>query len=162
MWPGISRGLEPNPIQLCFTVIILPRDTQCNIVKSAPQNVGHVTVTLAAATMGVSELKRQVSVRTYYFVLIWYNIKLTLLFIFKLWRLAENMHTDRQPCNRNLRKSCLWNVKYWALESGLGLKESGIQNPSSTVNDWNPELTASEPKSKTVLDSLPWGDTSLL
>ena len=103
MWPGISRGLEPNPIQLCFTVIILPRDTQCNIVKSALQNVGHATVTLAAATMGVSELKRQVRVRTYYFVLIWYNIKLTLLFIVKFWRLAESMHTCiyRQPY-RNL------------------------------------------------------------
>ena len=103
MWPGISRGLEPNPIQLCFTVIIFPRDTQCNIVKSAPQNAGHATVTLAAATMGVSELKRQVRVRTYYFVLIWYNIKLTLLFIVKFWRLAESMHTCiyRQPY-RNL------------------------------------------------------------
>ena len=103
MWPGIRRGLEPNPIQLCFTVIILPRDTQCNIVKSAPQNAGHATVTLAAATMGVSELKRQVRVRTYYFVLIWYNIKLTLLFIVKFWRLAQSMHTCiyRQPY-RNL------------------------------------------------------------
>ena len=166
MWPGISRGLEPNPIQLCFTVIILPRDTQCNIVKSAPQNAGHATGTLAAVTMGVSELKRQVRVRTYYFVLIWYNIKLTLLFIFKLWRLAESMHTYtyRKPY-RNLGNVSLWNVKSWALESGIGLKESGIpltagiQNPSSTVNDWNPELTARNPESKTVLDSLPRGDT---
>jgi len=159
MWPGISKGLEPNPIQLCFTVITLPRDMQCNIVKSAPQNAGHATVTLAAATMGVSELKRQVSVRTYYFVLIWYDIKLTLLFIFKLWRLAENMHTYRQPCSWNLGNFCLWNVKSCALESGIGLKESGIQNPSTTVNDWNPELTSRNPESKTVLDSLPWGDT---
>ena len=146
MWPGISRGLEPNPIQLCFTVIILPRDTQCNIVKSAPQNVGHATVTLAAATMGVSELKRQVSVRTYCFVLIWYNIKLTLLFIFKLWRLAGREHAYLSPTV--------------LLECGkILLVESGIQNPSSTVNDWNPELTARNPESKTVLDSLLRGDT---
>ena len=62
---------------------------------------------------------------------------------------------SRQPCNRNLGNFCLWNVKSWALESGIALKESGIQNPSSTVNDWNPELTARNPESKT----LPRGDT---
>ena len=65
------------------------------------------------------------------------------------------MHTYRQPCYWNVGKFCLWNVKSWALKSGIGLKESGIQNPSSTVDDWNPELTARNPESKTVLDSLP-------
>ena len=69
------------------------------------------------------------------------------------------MHTYLQPCYWNVGKFCLWNVKSWALESATGLKESGIQNPSSTVNDWNPELTARNPESKTVLDSLPRGDT---
>ena len=69
------------------------------------------------------------------------------------------MHTYRQPCYWNVGKFCLWNVKFWALESATGLKESGIQNPSSTVNDWSPELTARNPESKTVLDSLPRGDT---
>ena len=69
------------------------------------------------------------------------------------------MHTYRQPCYWNVGKFCLWNVKSWALESATGLKESGIQNPSSTVNDWNPELTARNPESKTFLDSLPRGDT---
>ena len=45
----------------------------------------------------------------------------------------------------------------WTLESGKQLKESGIplriviRNPSSTDKDWDPE-------SKTVLDSLLWGD----
>ena len=69
------------------------------------------------------------------------------------------MHTYRQPCYWNVGKFCLWHVKSWALESATGLKVSGIQNPSSTVNDWNPELTARNPESKTVLDSLPRGDT---
>ena len=160
MWPGISRGLEPNPIQLCFTVIILPRDTQCNIVKSAPQNVGHATVTLAAATMGVSELKRQVSVRTYCFVLIWYNSKLTLLFIFKLWRLAGREHAYLSPtvlleCGKILLVDCE------ILRFGICNRAQGILNPESKFHcdDWNPELTARNPESKTVLDSLPRGDT---
>lgn len=65
------------------------------------------------------------------------------------------MHTYRQPCYWNVGKFCLWNVKSRALESATGLKESGIQSPSSTVNDWNPELTARNPESKT----LPRGDT---
>ena len=51
--------------------------------------------------------------------------------------------------------------KLLLLESGiLGF---GIQNPSSTdrleSNIWNPEFAAWNPESKTVLDSLTWGDT---
>ena len=49
------------------------------------------------------------------------------------------------PCNgiRNLGKICLWNPESWVLESGVQLKESGlplaigIENPSSTDEDWN-------------------------
>ena len=55
-------------------------------------------------------------------------------------------------------------------ESGIPLKESGIarmikiQNPSFTAKYWNPstknpEYTAWNPESKTVLDSLIWDDT---
>ena len=55
------------------------------------------------------------------------------------------------------------------MESGLQLKESGIlpkigiQNLSSTDKDWNPvpgnpKSTAWDPESKTVLDSLTWGE----
>ena len=41
-------------------------------------------------------------------------------------------------------KLCLWNLKSWALELQIPLKESGIplttriQNPSSRYKDWNP------------------------
>ena len=51
-----------------------------------------------------------------------------------------------------------------ALESGIQLGESGIlltiaiQNPSSTDKEWDPESTTRNPQSKTVLDSLIWGD----
>ena len=51
-----------------------------------------------------------------------------------------------------------------ALESGIQLGESGIlltiaiQNPRSTDKEWDPESTARNPRSKTVLDSLTWGD----
>ena len=34
-------------------------------------------------------------------------------------------------------KNVLWSPQSWALESGIQLKESGIQNPSSTDEDWN-------------------------
>ena len=51
----------------------------------------------------------------------------------------------------------------WILESGIQLKESiialaiGIQNPSSSDKDWNPE-SAWNPESNTILDSLTWSD----
>ena len=51
-----------------------------------------------------------------------------------------------------------------ALESGIRLKESGIprnieiRNPSSTDKDWNPEYTKCNLESKTILDSIPWGN----
>ena len=53
----------------------------------------------------------------------------------------------------------IWNV---AKESGTSLK-IGIRNPSSTdkktgSSTWNPESMAWNPESKTVLDSLTWGD----
>ena len=65
---------------------------------------------------------------------------------------------------RNPEKFCLRNPEPWALESAVQLKESeilqrnGIQNPSCTDKDWNLESTAWNPESKTVLDSLIWGD----
>ena len=65
---------------------------------------------------------------------------------------------------RNTGKFCLWNPESHALESGIQLGESGIpltiaiQNPSSTDKEWDPESTARNPQSKTVLDSLIWGD----
>ena len=46
----------------------------------------------------------------------------------------------------------------------MQLKESrillttGIQNPSSSDKYWNPESTVWNPESKTVLDSLTWGE----
>ena len=58
------------------------------------------------------------------------------------------------------------------MESGIQLKESGtllkigIQNPNFTnsleSNTENPEFRAWNPESKTVLDSLTWGDSSLI
>ena len=45
-------------------------------------------------------------------------------------------------------------------ESGIPLA-IGIQNPSSTQKDWNPESMAWNPDSKTVLDSLLCGDAFL-
>ena len=51
----------------------------------------------------------------------------------------------------------MWNPKSWALESGIQLKESGIAlaigNQSQRLESitWNLE-------SKTVLDSLTWGE----
>ena len=48
------------------------------------------------------------------------------------------------------------------MESGIQLKESGIpltigiQNVRSTAKVWNPESTAWNLESKTVLDSLTW------
>ena len=56
---------------------------------------------------------------------------------------------------RNPRKFCLWNLKSWALESQVQLKESGIplnigiQNPSSTRltdKDWNPVPAIRNPR----------------
>ena len=73
---------------------------------------------------------------------------------------------------RNLGNFRLCNPESWALESGIQLQESGIpltigiRNPRSTEKDvesstWNPEPTKLNPVSKTVLDSLTWGDTRL-
>ena len=74
---------------------------------------------------------------------------------------------------RNLGNFCLCNPESWALETGIQLQESGIpltigiRNPSSTEKDvesstWNPEPTNLNPESKTVLDSLTWGNTRLI
>ena len=60
--------------------------------------------------------------------------------------------------------------KLLPVESGIQLRESGItltigiQNPGSIDKDWNPvpgnpESTAWNPESKSVLDPLTWGDT---
>ena len=58
------------------------------------------------------------------------------------------------------------------MESGIQLKESGpllkigIQNPNFTnsleSSTGNPEFRAWNPESKTVLDSVTWGDSSLI
>ena len=74
------------------------------------------------------------------------------------------------PCNENPDSRIL---KIFAcgirnpgvLESGILLKESGIpltnmiRNPCYTNKDWNPELTAWNLESNTVLDYLTRGDT---
>ena len=39
---------------------------------------------------------------------------------------------------QNLGNFCLQNPESWASESEIQLKESRIQNPSSTYKDWNP------------------------
>ena len=73
---------------------------------------------------------------------------------------------EREFGFRNQRNFCFWNLEFWALESGMQLKESGIpvtigiRNPSSKdknlePSDWNPE-------SKIVSDSLTCGDLSVL
>ena len=50
----------------------------------------------------------------------------------------SGFHREIFACGiRNLGKVCLWNPESWALESGIQLKESGIQNPSSTYKEWN-------------------------
>ena len=49
----------------------------------------------------------------------------------------------------------------WALESGIPLTIE-IQNPSSTNKDWNPESTAWNPESNTVLDCLSRENIALL
>ena len=67
------------------------------------------------------------------------------------------------------RESTEWNPESWALKS-MHLKESGsykrlesriqvplTKNPESST--WNLESTAWNPESKTVLDSLTWGDS---
>ena len=70
---------------------------------------------------------------------------------------------------QNLRKFCLWDLESRAVESEIQLKESGIpltigiQNPSSTVKDWNPvsgirNSRRWNPGSKTVLYSLSRSD----
>ena len=57
----------------------------------------------------------------------------------------------------------IWNPGFWNpeyssdKESGIP-RTIGIQNPSSTDKDWNPESTAWSPESKTVLDFLTWGE----
>ena len=75
------------------------------------------------------------------------------------------------PCKglRNPGNFCLWNLKSWALESGIQIKEYGIQltigipnltstekNPESST--WNPESPSANPESKTILDSFTLGD----
>ena len=78
------------------------------------------------------------------------------------------------PCKRirDPWNFCLWNPeseKRLLVGSRIRLKESGIpltieiQNPSSTnkrlnYSTWNLKSTAWNPESKTVLDSLTWGE----
>ena len=59
----------------------------------------------------------------------------------------------------------LWNLDSWVLESGIPLS-IGIRNPEAKFywqilesSNCNPESTTWSPESKTVLDSLTWGDT---
>ena len=62
---------------------------------------------------------------------------------------------------RNPENIALWKQKFWALEYGIELKESGIpltkfhwQKLESIT--WNPESMAWNPESKT--DSFTWSD----
>ena len=72
----------------------------------------------------------------------------------QIWNTVKSFAHARKLGFRNWGKSCLWNPWFWALDSGVQLKESGIlltiwiQNPASTA--WNPQ-------SKTVLDSPKYG-----
>ena len=61
--------------------------------------------------------------------------------------------------------------KFWLVDSGIQLKESGIpvmnkiRNPFSTITEsgiqsWNPESTASSPQSKIVFNFLVWKNKS--
>ena len=60
----------------------------------------------------------------------------------------------------------MWHPKSWTSESGIQHKDSPgvpltIGIPFPTFTGWNPELTAWNPKSKTlktVLNNLTWGD----
>ena len=59
-----------------------------------------------------------------------------------------------------IQQICTVETEMLGLESGIQLKESGIQvpltkNPESSI--WNPESMAWKPESKTVLDSFTWG-----
>ena len=55
---------------------------------------------------------------------------------------------------RNPGNYRLWNPGSWVLESGIP-STIGIQNSSSTDKYWNPESTAWNPESQTVLDCFP-------
>ena len=61
-------------------------------------------------------------------------------------------------------KFCMWNPESWAWNPEYNsrtvevLLKIGIRNPSSSDKDWNPEYTAWDSESKTVLDSLTWGN----
>ena len=57
---------------------------------------------------------------------------------------------------RNPGKFCKWNLEPWALESGIQLKESGIQNPSSTDKDWNPVPSIRNPGRGIQNPTLSW------
>ena len=78
----------------------------------------------------------------------------------------------RESIFRNLGNFCLWNPEYYALDSGIQLKETritlmiAIQNTSSIDKEsripnpvpWNPESTAWDPETKIVLNSLARGE----
>ena len=66
-----------------------------------------------------------------------------------------------------IRNPRLWNPKYSSVNPESHQKlEFADRNPSSTGKDlefstWNSESMAWNPKTKSILDSLPWGDRSL-
>ena len=66
---------------------------------------------------------------------------------------------------RNPEKFYSWNLDSWVLESGIPLS-TGIRYPEAKFywqilesSNCNPESTTWSPESKTVLDSLTWGNT---
>ena len=72
---------------------------------------------------------------------------------------------------RNPINFCWWNPESGKLLADSAILGFGIRNPSKDLNPeskfhwqrlesstWNPEFTACYPESKTVLDSLTWGD----
>ena len=67
-------------------------------------------------------------------------------------------NTENVACeNRNVTKFCLWNLesRTFQLKKSHQRCDFGIYVPLTK----NPESTARNPESKTVLDSLIWGDT---
>ena len=62
---------------------------------------------------------------------------------------------------RNARNFCLWNPGSWALESGMQLKEFGLQRMPSSSSAWNPESPAWNPELiQHYMYSLTWNERS--
>ena len=99
-----------------------------------------------------------------------------------LRRETKNSPHVKESGFRNPRNFCIWNPESWKfllLESGilgLGIRNTGvgIRNPTNNSNpesnsteidlessNWNPESTGWNPESKSVLDSVTWGEKTV-